>query len=159
MGASAVSSPEESTSGRELYAASRRMGNPCGGFLAPPGPSDVYTVIASRSASLMIGEPPELFENAAQCLRAVTPVTGDRRTTQQVPRQARRGHRQVHDLDVTGMQGNPLLGSPSSGAQGAWLWRHLDDPGMPIYSPKEGAWGTYGKLTMISVLSTSTWPS
>lgn len=62
-------------------------------------------------------------------------------------------NRQVHDLEVTGMQGNPLLGSPASDARNFWLWRHLDDPGVPSYSPKEGVWEKHGESVYVSYLA------
>jgi len=49
-------------------------------------------------------------------------------------------NRQVHDTQVTGMQGNPLLG-PDNAHNDAWRWRSLDAPEVPPYEPREDRWG------------------
>ena len=50
-------------------------------------------------------------------------------------------NRQVHDVEVTGMQGNPLLTRRNNEAGGGWFWRALDAPGVPIYKRQNGRWG------------------
>lgn len=53
-------------------------------------------------------------------------------------------NRQVHDTEVTGMQGNPLLaGNETNG--GEWTWRSLDAPGVPPYTPQGSRWGEIGE--------------
>ena len=46
-------------------------------------------------------------------------------------------NRQVHDAEVTGMQGNPLLNSQ---AERGWIWRSPEEPDVPEYQPA-GEWG------------------
>ncbi|GBE22310.1 MAG TPA: hypothetical protein ENH00_04695 [Actinobacteria bacterium] len=51
-------------------------------------------------------------------------------------------NRQVHDTDLTGMQGNPLI-APLDGNE-LWVWRSLDDPEVPAdYLPVD-EWGEKG---------------
>lgn len=53
-------------------------------------------------------------------------------------------NRQVHDTEVAGMQGNPLLaGNETNG--GEWTWRSLDAPGVLAYAPQGSRWGEIGE--------------
>ena len=47
-------------------------------------------------------------------------------------------NRQVHDAEVTGMQGNPLL---TSQAETAWVWRSPEEPDVPPDYEPEGERG------------------
>jgi hypothetical protein len=53
-------------------------------------------------------------------------------------------NRQVHDTEVTAMQGNPLL-TRETGDGARWVWRHVDDEGVPPYTPREAKWGPLGE--------------
>ncbi|MEX2652890.1 MAG: hypothetical protein WD473_10675 [Acidimicrobiia bacterium] len=53
-------------------------------------------------------------------------------------------NRQVHDTEVTAMQGNPLLALEEPDGD-RWVWRSLDDEGVPPYDPREGDWGREGE--------------
>lgn len=53
-------------------------------------------------------------------------------------------NRQVHDTEVTAMQGNPLLARETYDGS-RWIWRSVDDEGVPPYSPREGKWGKLGE--------------
>lgn len=51
-------------------------------------------------------------------------------------------NRQVHDIGITGMQGNPLLKRGDGDGWEGWLWRDLADENIPQdFKPKEGHWG------------------
>ena len=62
-------------------------------------------------------------------------------------------NRQVHDTQVTGMQGNPLLGQDDTPGD-PWRWRSLDAPGVPTYEPKEGRWGKKGEQAYCDLMVT-----
>jgi hypothetical protein len=53
-------------------------------------------------------------------------------------------NRQVHDTGVTAMQGNPLLARETRDGE-RWVWRSVDDEGVPTYTPREGQWGQLGE--------------
>ena len=53
-------------------------------------------------------------------------------------------NRQVHDTEVTAMQGNPLLARETRDGE-RWVWRSVDDEGVPPYTPREGKWGQLGE--------------
>jgi hypothetical protein len=53
-------------------------------------------------------------------------------------------NRQVHDTEVTAMQGNPLLARESRDGE-RWIWRSVDEEGVPPYTPREGKWGQLGE--------------
>lgn len=62
-------------------------------------------------------------------------------------------NRQVHDVDVTGMQGNPLLARQDTQSDHVWLWRALEGEGVPPYTPKEGEWGKRGETVYRDALA------
>jgi len=53
-------------------------------------------------------------------------------------------NRQVHDAEVTAMQGNPLLAREARDGE-RWVWRSVNDEGVPPYTPREGKWGLLGE--------------
>jgi hypothetical protein len=61
-------------------------------------------------------------------------------------------NRQVHDVEVTAMQGNPLLGSQSRNGL-PWTWRSLDADGVPPFTTRESEWGRRGESTYIELMS------
>ncbi len=52
-------------------------------------------------------------------------------------------NRQVHDTQVTGMQGNPLLGQDDTPGD-PWRWRSLDAPGRPYLRTERRSVGQEG---------------
>lgn len=61
-------------------------------------------------------------------------------------------NRQVHDVEVTAMQGNPLLSSQPPNDP-PWTWRALDAEGVPPFEPREGKWGAKGESAYVELMS------
>jgi hypothetical protein len=62
-------------------------------------------------------------------------------------------NRQVHDVEVTAMQGNPLLARRDTGSGEGWRWRAVDAEGVPPFTPKEGKWGEKGEAVYRDLLA------
>lgn len=62
-------------------------------------------------------------------------------------------NRQVHDTQLTGMQGNPLLGHDDTRSDPR-RWRSLDAPGVPTYEPQEGRWGEKSEQVYSDLMAT-----